>query len=444
MSAETRIPPYDSGAEKIVLGCAMLSPEALTEAETLVKAGDFYRPAHELIFSTIAGMAAQKEPTDPVAVADRLVQTGKLSRAGGVAYLHECYNSPPTVAQVGHYAAIVREKAKLRRLAALVDKVEHGIFGGDGTRKAAELADMLREALAELDESTAVVSGPRMWAEVVPDVLDAIEEAGANPDQVAGVPTGLHDLDRLLNGFHPGQLIVVAARTGVGKSVATLGFAQHATFVHKLPAAVFSLEMTDVEMGKRLLSSTSRVPLHVINAGTLSDEDWAKVARTAGETAEAPLILDGTASIGLAEIRARARRLHRQHGLKLIVVDYLQLLQTERGENRQNAVAVLSRGLKLLAMELQVPVIAVSQLNRGPEMRTDKRPTKADLRESGAIENDADVIILIHRDDYYDKESPRAGEADFIVDKNRAGPTDTITVASQLHLSRFSSMAILP
>lgn len=443
MSTETRVAPHDSGAEKIVIGCAMLSPEALSEAEAIVKPGAFYRPAHELIFSTIVGMAAQKEPTDPVAVADRLVATGKLSRVGGVAYLHECYNAPPTVATVGHYAGIVAEKAKLRRLAALAEKVEHGIFGEQGTRKAAEIADMIREALTDLDEATADVSGPRMWAEVVPDVLDAIEEAGANPDQVAGVPTGLHDLDRLLNGFHPGQLIVVAARTGVGKSVATLGFAQHAAFAHKLPAAVFSLEMTDVEMGKRLLSSTSRVPLHVINAGTLSDEDWAKVARTAGETAEAPLILDGTASIGLTEIRARARRLHRQHGLKLIVVDYLQLLQTERGENRQNAVAVLSRGLKLLAMELQVPVIAVSQLNRSPEMRTDKRPTKADLRESGAIENDADVIILIHRDDYYDKESPRAGEADFIVDKNRAGPTDTITVASQLHLSRFSSMAIV-
>ncbi|GAA4439577.1 replicative DNA helicase [Phytohabitans houttuyneae] len=444
MSTEPRIPPHDAGAEKIVLGCAMLSPEALTEAEAAVKPGDFYRSAHELIFATLVEMAARKEPTDPVAVADRLVETGRLSRVGGVAYLHECYNAPPTVATVGYYAGIVAEKARLRRLAALAEKVEHGIFGGEGTRKATDIADMIREALAELDASTADTAGPRMWSEVVPDVLDSIEQAGSNLDQVPGVPTGLHDLDRLLNGFHPGQLIVVAARTSVGKSVATLGFAQHAAWVHKLPAAVFSLEMTDVEMGKRLLSSASRVPLNVITSGALSDEDWAKVARTAGESSEAPLILDGTASIGLAEIRARARKLHRQHGLKLIVVDYLQLIAVERGENRQTAVAALSRGLKLLAMELQVPVIAVSQLNRGPEMRTDKRPTKADLRESGAIENDADVIILIHRDDYYDKESPRAGEADFIVDKNRAGPTDTITVASQLHLSRFSSMAILP
>jgi len=260
---------------------------------------------------------------------------------------------------------------------------------------------------------------------------------------MTGVPTGFSDLDRLLNGLHPGQLIIVAGRPGLGKSTVSMDFARNAAIRSNCASAIFSLEMSKIEMVMRLLSAEARVPLHVLRSGQLTDDDWSKLARRMGEISEAPIFVDDTPSMNLMEIRAKARRLKQRHNLKLLVVDYLQLMTSpKRTESRQQEVADLSRGLKLLAKEIECPVIAVSQLNRGPEQRTDKRPQLSDLRESGSIEQDADVVILLHRDDYYDKESPRAGEADFIVAKHRNGPTDTVTVAAQLHLSRFVDMAI--
>jgi replicative DNA helicase len=443
MHAADETPPRNLEAEQVVLGCMMLSPEAVAEAEAILTEADFYRPVHGVIFKAITELAARKEPTDPIAVGEALAAVNKLSTVGGGAYLHTCYASPSTSAQAGYYAQIVAEKSMLRRLLEVADTIRRGVYG-DGSVTAVELIDKTRDRLTAIEESTASDSGPRLWGQLIPDVFDAIEEASMLPeDRVPGVPTGIVDLDRLLNGFRPGQLIVVAARPGIGKSVATAGFAQHAAWVHKMPSVVFSLEMPEIEIGQRLLSSGASVPLNAIRSGKLHDDEWAKLARIAGETAEAPLFIDGSASLTLADIRARCRKLHRQHGLKLAVVDYLQLVETTRAESRQMAVAAVSRGLKLLAMELGIPVIAVSQLNRGPEQRADKRPNKADLRESGAIENDADVIILLHRDDYYDPESPRAGEIDFIVDKHRNGPTDTITAAAQLHLSRVKDMAVV-
>lgn len=437
--------PHNVEAEQVVLGAMMLSEEAITEAESILTARDFYRPAHGLLFTAITEAASRKEPTDPIAVGEALLAGGNLSRVGGLPYLHTCVSAVPTAAQVGHFARIVAEKSVLRRLTEVAAVIQQGVRTAEGGTSALELIDRARDALTAIEDSRSRDSGPRMWGEVISDVFDEIEEAAAAPeDQVPGVPTGFIDLDRLLKGFRPGQLVVVAARTGVGKSVITTGFAQYAAWVHKLPSVIFSLEMSATEIGKRLLSSGARIPIDQVMSGKLDDDQWAKAARLAGDTSEAPLFLDGSANVTLADIRARSRRLHRQHGLKLIVVDYLQLVETTgRSESRQMAVAAVSRGLKLLAMELQVPVIAVSQLNRGPEQRQDKRPTKADLRESGSIENDADVIILLHRDDYYDKESPRAGECDVIVDKHRNGPTDTITVAAQLHVSRFVDMAIM-
>jgi replicative DNA helicase len=272
--------------------------------------------------------------------------------------------------------------------------------------------------------------------------LDEIEGAGSR-GVMTGVPTGFTDLDRLLNGLHPGQLIIVAGRPGLGKSTAGMDFVRSASVRNNLASAIFSLEMSKVEIVTRLLSAEARVPLQVLRSGRLSDDDWTRLARRMGEISEAPLFVDDTPNMTLMEIRAKARRLRQRNDLRLIVVDYLQLMTSpKRTESRQQEVAELSRGLKLLAKEVECPVVAVSQLNRGPEQRNDKRPQLSDLRESGSIEQDADVVILLHRDDYYDKESPRAGEADFIVAKHRNGPTDTITVAAQLHLSRFVDMAI--
>ena len=280
-------------------------------------------------------------------------------------------------------------------------------------------------------------------ADMLQPTLDEIEAIGAHGGVMTGVPTGFADLDALLNGLHAGQLIVVAGRPGLGKSTAAMDFVRHAAVRHGLASAIFSLEMSKVEIVMRILAAEARVPLHVLRSGQLSDDDWTKLARRMGEISEAPLFVDDTPNMNLMEIRAKARRLQAAARPAPVVVDYLQLMTSpKRVESRQQEVADLSRGLKLLAKEIDCPVVAVSQLNRGPEQRTDKRPQLSDLRESGSIEQDADVVILLHRDDYYDKESPRAGEADFIVAKHRNGPTDTVTVAAQLHLSRFVDMAI--
>nr|WP_221374373.1 replicative DNA helicase [Actinoplanes polyasparticus] len=436
-----RTPPHSLDAERIVLGCMMTSAEASESAEEILKPGDFYRPAHELIFTALVDQRAKGHPTDPVALAEHFLNLGQITRVGGLGYLTDCYAAVPFAAGVGHYADIVARKAMLRRLGLLADKVSHGVYG-ETPADPGDLMDFVREALAGVEDALAQDGGPRRWAAVLPDVLDAVSKAEADTGTLPGVPTGLDDLDRLLGGWLPGQLIVVAARTGVGKSVATTGFAVNAAFRKGIPAAVFSMEMRDVEIGTRILASEARVSLHQLKSGLVEGEGWKRIKELANDGDKHPLFIDDSPNMTLADIRSRARKLHRQHGLRLLVVDYLQLIETARAENRQNAIAAVSRGLKLLAMELAIPVIAVSQLNRGPENRPNKRPTKSDLRESGAIENDADVIVLIHRDDYYDPESPRAGEADFIVDKNRAGATDTITVAAQLHLSKFADMTI--
>ena len=253
---------------------------------------------------------------------------------------------------------------------------------------------------------------------------------------------GFTDLDTLTNGLHPGQLIVVAGRPGLGKSTLGLDVARSCSIKHGMTSAIFSLEMSKTEITMRLLSAEARIGLHHMRTGTMSDDDWARLARRMGEVADAPLFIDDSPNLSMMEIRAKARRLKQRHDLKLVIIDYLQLMSgNKKAESRQQEVSELSRNLKLLAKELEVPVIAMSQLNRGPEQRTDKKPQLSDLRESGSIEQDADMVILLYREDAFEKESPRAGEADLIVAKHRNGPTQTITVASQLHYSRFVDMS---
>lgn len=436
-----RVLPHSVEAEQIVLGCMMNSPDATAAAEGMLKPGDFYRPTHETIFSAILDQHANSDPTDPVALAERFLNAGEIRRVGGAEYLHTCYAAVPSVANLGYYANIVARKALLRRLAQVSARLDQGVFG-ETPADPGDLMDFVRESLAGIEDLMSHAEGPRRWREIRPEVVAAVEKASTT-EQMPGVPTGIEDLDQLLGGgWQPGQLIVVAARTGVGKSVATTGFAVHGAFTKGIPSAVFSMEMRDVEIGTRIFAAHGEVPLHLLKTGKVGEDEWDKLRETMEKTDDAPLFVDDSANMTLADIRSWSRKLHRQNGIQLVVVDYLQLIETARAENRQNAIAAVSRGLKLLAMELEIPVIAVSQLNRGPENRPNKRPTKSDLRESGAIENDADVIVLIHRDDYYDPESPRAGEADFIVDKNRSGATDTVTVAARLHFSKFESMAI--
>ncbi|HEY2675190.1 MAG TPA: replicative DNA helicase [Rugosimonospora sp.] len=439
-----RSPPQDVAAEQCALGGMMLSKDAIADVIEILKPGDFYRPAHATIFDAILDLYGRGEPADAITVAAALADAGDLGRVGGAPYLHTLIASVPTAANAAYYARIVSERAVLRRLIEAGTRIVQLGYGSatGGGRDVDDLVDLAQQAVYDVTERR-VSEDFAILSDLLQPTLDEIEAVGAQGGMMTGVPTGFTDLDRLLNGLHAGQLIIVAGRPGLGKSTAAMDFARTASVRHNYASAIFSLEMSKVEIVMRLLSAEARVPLHVLRSGQLSDDDWTKLARRMGEISEAPLFVDDTPSMNLMEIRAKARRLKQRHDLKLVIVDYLQLMTSpKRTESRQQEVAELSRGLKLLAKEVECPVVAVSQLNRGPEQRTDKRPQLSDLRESGSIEQDADVVILLHRDDYYDKESPRAGEADFIVAKHRNGPTDTITVAAQLHLSRFVDMAI--
>ncbi len=439
-----RRPPQDLAAEQSVLGGMMLSKDAIADVVEVLRGNDFYRPAHELVFEAILDLYGRGEPADAVTVSAELTKRGELGRAGGPAYLHTLISSVPTAANAGYYARIVRERAVLRRLVEAGTRiVQLGYSGSDG-QGGGDVDDIVNAAQAEVYAVTERRTSEDYLplAEIIEGTIDEIEASSHRSDGLTGVPTGFADLDALTNGLHPGQMIVIAARPAVGKSTMGLDIARSASIRHSLASVIFSLEMSRTEITMRLLSAEARIPLQHMRKGTMREEDWTRLARTMGEVSEAPLFVDDSPNMSLMEIRAKCRRLKQRHALKLVVVDYLQLMTSgKKVESRQQEVSEFSRALKLLAKELEVPVIAISQLNRGPEQRTDKRPQMSDLRESGSIEQDADMVILLHREDMYERESPRAGEADFIVAKHRNGPTDTITVAFQGHYSRFVDMA---
>jgi replicative DNA helicase len=437
-----RTPPQDILAEQCALGGMLLSKDAIADVVEVIRPTDFYRPAHQVVYDAIIELYGKGEPADPVTVAAELTRNGSLERIGGAPYLHTLIASVPTAANAGYYAEIIRERAILRRLIEAGTKVVqlgYGAAGGMGG-EVDDVVDRAQAAVYEVVERRTsedyVDLESAMWA-----TYNEIEAIGSRGGELFGVPTGFRDLDELTNGLHEGQLIVVAGRPGQGKSTLALDFLRSASIAHGRTGALFSLEMGKSEITMRLLSAEARIPLTRIRTGGLNDDDWNKLARRMGEVASAPMFLDDSPNMNMMEIRAKARRLKQRHDLKLVVVDYLQLMTSpKRVENRQQEVAEMSRSLKLLAKELAVPVVAVSQLNRGAEQRSDKRPQLSDLRESGAIEQDADMVILLHRDDYYEKESPRAGEADLIVAKHRNGPTKDVVVSSQLHYSRFVDM----
>lgn len=443
MSEQT--PPQDVEAEQSALGAMLLSRDALDAVAEILQSRDFYHPIHQTIFDAVNALRERGVPVDGTTVAAALAESGDLQRVGGVPYLHELIERVPTAANGPYYARIVADRAVARRLVEAGMRImQLGYRSGGLSGGGVELSSAVDLSQRAVYDITARGADDYMvLGDMLQPTLDDIEASAGSDGSAQGIPTGFADLDRLLNGLHPGQLIIVAGRPGLGKSTAAMDFVRNAALRAKEAAAFFSLEMSKIEMVMRLLSAEARVPLHVLRSGQLSDDDWSRLARRMAEIGEAPIFVDDTPAMGLADIRAKARRLKQRHNLKLLVVDYMQLMTSpKRTESRQQEVSDLSRGLKLLAKEIECPVVAVSQLNRGPENRPNKRPQMSDLRESGSIEQDADVVILLHRDDYYDKESARAGEADFIVAKHRNGPTDTITVAAQLHLSRFVDMAI--
>ncbi|WP_034216709.1 replicative DNA helicase [Actinoplanes subtropicus] len=382
-----RSPPQDVAAEQGVLGGMLLSKDAIADVVEILKVQDFYRPVHATIFDVVLDLYGRGEPADALTVAAALSDSGDLQRIGGVPYLHTLIESVPTAANASYYARIVSERAILRRLVEAGTKIVQLGYGtgGNGGRDVDDIVDLAQQAIYDVTEKR-VSEDFAALGDMLQPTLDEIEAVGAQGGVMTGVPTGFSDLDRLLNGLHPGQLIIVAGRPGLGKSTVSMDFARNAAIRSNCASAIFSLEMSKIEMVMRLLSAEARVPLHVLRSGQLTDDDWSKLARRMGEISEAPIFVDDTPSMNLMEIRAKARRLKQRHDLKLLVVDYLQLMTSpKRTESRQQEVADLSRGLKLLAKEIECPVIAVSQLNRGPEQRTDKRPQLSDLRESGCL-----------------------------------------------------------
>jgi replicative DNA helicase len=435
-----RTPPHDIAAEQCVLGGMLLSKDAISDVLDVIKGPDYYRPAHQLIHEVILDLYGRGEPADPVTVSAELTRRGDIGRMGGAPYLHTLIASVPTAANAGYYARIVRERAILRRLVEVGTRIVQLGYSGDG--EADELVDRAEAEVYGVTDRRVAEDYARL-SEIMPGALDEIEAIGSRGGTLTGVPTGFADLDALTNGLHPGQMIVIAARPAIGKSTLALDLARAASVHASQACVIFSLEMSRNEITMRLLSAEARVALHHMRTGQLSDDDWTRLARRMSEVADAPLFIDDSPNMSMMEIRAKCRRLKQRQDLKLVIIDYLQLMSSpKRVENRQQEVSELSRSLKLLAKELNVPVVALSQLNRGPEQRTDKRPMLSDLRESGSIEQDSDMVILLHREDAYERESPRAGEADFIVAKHRNGPTTTVTVAFQGHYSRFVDMAM--
>ena len=436
-----RVPPQDLGAEQSVLGGMLLSKDAIADVVEVLKPADYYRPAHELIHSAIIALWQGNEPADPITVAAELTKRGELERVGGPGYLHTLVNAVPTAANAEYYAEIVHECAVLRRLVQAGQRIAGMGYAGEG-----ELDDITQAAQAELFQAVSERTASSPGAPIGDGVRGFFDDLDATKGgELVGLSTGLLDLDALTTGLLPGQLIVIGARPAIGKSTLALDFARACSIAQGLPSVFFSLEMGRKELTQRTFSAEARVALHHIKAGTVTDEAYQRLVRRMPDIEAAPLEIDDSTDLTALEIRSRARRLSQKYGgLGLVVIDYLQLMQpggTKRYGNRQEEVSDMSRNLKLLAKELQCPVVALSQLNRGPVQRAEKMPQLSDLRESGSIEQDADIVLLLHREDAYEKESPRAGEIDIHVAKHRGGPTATITAAFAGHYSQIVDMA---
>jgi replicative DNA helicase len=433
--SEDRLLPHDLVAEQSTIGGMLLSADVthLILSESKIAERDFYAPKHEIIFTAIKALANQGEPTDVVTLSAELVKLGKLSTIGGAEYLHELTAIVPTAASASFYANIVREKAILRRLIEAGTRIAQRGYDGEG-----EVDDQVNTAQNEIYSVADDSSGKdyTVLATALQMAADEIELVQKNQG-LAGVPTGFTELDKATNGLHPGQLVIIAARPGLGKSTLALDIAREAAINKKLATAIFSLEMSQTEIAMRLLSAETSIYLQNMRAGSITDNEWAIIAERRSAIANAPLIIDDSPNLNIVEIRAKCRRMIKEWDLKLVVIDYIQLMTSgKKVENRQQEVSEFSRSLKLLAKELKVPVVALSQLNRKSEEGSTKRPELSQLRESGSLEQDADLVILIHRE-FNQQESTRVGEAELILAKQRNGPTGSSNVLFQGQYSRF-------
>jgi replicative DNA helicase len=436
-----RTPPHDIAAEQCVLGGMLLSKDAQAEVAEVIGCEDHYRPAHQIIHEAILALQGRSQPADAITVADYLQQTGQIGAVGGAPYLHTLIASVPSTANAAYYARIVRKHADLRGLTRAGDTI--GQLGYEPGIDLDEMPKRIEAAYRALDDSVGrgALSRPRSIADLIGPALDVIEKG---PSATRGVTTGWRDLDDLILGFRAGEMVVVAARPAVGKSVVMSNMAAHAALRLGIPVLFASLEMSEQECTERILAAESSVSLHSIRGGaTLDDADWDRIAKAHEKLAACPrLIVNTDPYMSVQGIRSELRSMRRAGTpAGLVVVDYLQLMTSGgKAESRQTEVSEISRGIKLLAKEYEVPVIVGSQLNRGPEMRSDHLPMLADLRESGSVEQDSSVVIMLYRQDVYEQESPRAGEIDLIVRKNRQGPQATITMAFQGHYARCVDM----
>ena len=431
-----RIPPHNQEAEQSAIGAIFLEPQALITAAEILQYEDFYRVAHQKIFQTMNILSDKGKPIDVVTVTEELSAKKELEDVGGLSYLTEIANAVPTAANVAHYARIVEEKALLRRLIRVATNIVE-----DGFTREDEVEALLSEAEKKMMEvSNRKNAGDfRHIKDVLVQTYDNIELLHARKGDITGVPTGFRDLDRITAGFQRNDLIIVAARPSVGKTAFALNVAQNVATKTEENVAIFSLEMGAEQLVMRMLCAEGNIDAQILRTGALSAEDWRKLTMEMGSLSNAGIFIDDTPGIRINEIRSKCRRLKQEYGLGMILIDYLQLIQGSGNgkENRQQEVSEISRSLKALARELQVPVIALSQLSRGVEQRQDKRPMMSDLRESGSIEQDADIVSFLYREDYYDKETENQNMIEIIIAKQRNGPTGTVTLAFVKEFNKF-------
>jgi replicative DNA helicase len=441
---ESLTPPHSIEAEQAVLGALLIDGSAWDQVADIVVAADFYRPDHSLIYEALGSLVTMGRPGDVVTVSEQLERLGKLEEAGGLAYLGTLARDTPTAANVRAYASIVHERALLRSLIEAGRAIAASVFSDDGLT-ARELVDRAEARVFEIAEAgTRLGSGAVRVGNLLPTLIDKIDEWHTNPNKLRGLATGFTDFDHKTGGLRGGDLIVIAGRPSMGKTTLAVNIAEYAAVNPDIKAsvAIFSMEMPSEQLVTRMLSSIGHVPLNSIRTGRISDDDWVRITSATSQLSEARIFIDESPGLTPTELRARARRIKREHGLNLVVVDYLQLMQVPGSkENRATEIAEISRGLKALAKELDVPVIALSQLNRSVEQRTEKKPVMSDLRESGAIEQDADMILLIYRDEVYDKNTTKKGIAEIDLAKHRNGEIGMFLLTFQGQFTRFVNFA---
>ncbi len=437
-----KVPPHSLEAEQSVLGGLMLDNEAWDRAGELVTAEDFYRRDHRLIFAAVRMLAEEGNPFDVVTLAEALDQRGELEDAGGIAYLNTLAVNTPSASNIKAYANIVRERSVLRQLLKVANEIADTAYHPEG-RKVHELLDEAEKKVFEIaDQGSRNRKGFVGMKELLVKAVDRIDYLFQQDEAITGITTGFADFDGKTSGLQRSDLIIVAGRPSMGKTTFAMNLAENAAIMAQVPVVVFSMEMPGEQLAMRMMSSLGRIDQHKVRTGKLEDDDWPRLTSSVGILSEAPIYIDDTPGLTPTELRARCRRLAREHGLGLIVIDYLQLMQVSGGgENRAAEISEISRSLKALAKELSVPVIALSQLNRSLEQRPNKRPVMSDLRESGAIEQDADVIVFIYRDEVYNEDSADKGTAEIIIGKQRNGPIGTVRLAFLGQFTRFENLA---